>query len=128
MIALRLFELHRERCSSVPLAHGEHVRMVAEVVITDAEETEYETGRLGVVIGIPERDIAAVVRHREQHVRGHREIAAPRLLLDGDRRRAGDDVGRHLDPEVHALTVSPCGEVSGVGIPSRPWQHRAPNS
>src|SRR5207302_6104810 len=60
VIALRLLELACERGAPVPLAHREHVRVVAEVIVTDAEEAEHESRRIDVAIGVPEREEAAV--------------------------------------------------------------------
>src|SRR4051812_23413173 len=101
VIALRFLELARERRPAVLLAHGEHVRVVPEVVIADAEEAKDEAGRIPVALGIPERDEATVVHYGEEHVRRHRQVAAPGLLLQRNGRGARRDVVRDFNAERH---------------------------
>src|SRR6185369_11203044 len=107
MIALCLFELLREAASSIRIAHGEHVRMVPEVVVDDPEEPEYEARGPRVLRRVTERDEPAVVDHGEHELRVHHHVAAPGLLLKGDGRGAAGDVSRHFYAEFgHGQGVS----------------------
>jgi len=99
VIALRLLQLLREPASAIWVADGEHVRMVPEVVVVDAEESEHEASGPRVLGRVSARDEAAVVHDGEHELRRHDDVAAPGLLLKGDGRRAAGDVVGHLDAE-----------------------------
>src|SRR5438093_423673 len=81
VIALRLLQLDRERRSAIGLTHREHVRVMTEVVVVDAHEAEHESGRDRVVVGVAERDEAAVVHRSEHELRWHDDVTAPHLFL-----------------------------------------------
>jgi CRP/FNR family transcriptional regulator, cyclic AMP receptor protein len=81
--------------------------MVPEVVVVDAEESEDETRRPGILGRVPERDEAAVVDDGEHELRVDHHVPAPHLLLERDGGRAAGDVVGHLDAEFgHGYGVS----------------------
>src|SRR5260221_14033607 len=81
----------------------EHVRVVSEVVVVDAEEAEHESGRPVIAVDVADRDEAAVVQGGKKQLRRHGDVPTPDLLLDRDGQRAGSDVGRDFDPERHGV-------------------------
>src|SRR6266542_965110 len=110
VIALRLLQREREAGAAMLAPHGEHVRMVTEVVVVDAQEPEDEPRRAVVSVDVAEPDEAAVVDHREQELRRNDDVAAPHLLLDRDRERARHDVASDLDTDRHGVpSIGPLG-------------------
>ena len=101
VIALGLLQREREPAPAVRATDGEHVRVVPEVEVIDAEEAEHEAGRPLIPIDVAKTDEAPVVDDGEHELRGHRDVAAPHLVLDRDGERAGGDIGRGLDPVRH---------------------------
>jgi len=99
VVALRFLQRDGQTAAPVLGPDGEHVRVVAEVVVVDADEAEDESRGALVAVHIAERDKAAVVEDGEHELGGDRDVAAPDLLLDRDGERAAGDVGREGDPE-----------------------------
>ena len=66
VIALRFLERLGEAAAAIRLAHGEHVGVVPEVIVVDADEPEDEPRGVFVTVGVTDADVAAVVRDGEE--------------------------------------------------------------
>ena len=99
VVTLRFLELLREPAPAIRLADREHVRVMPEVEVVDAEKAEDESRELRILRRVPERHEPAVVDDREHELGRNHDVAAPRLLLQGNGGRARGDIVCHVHAE-----------------------------